>query len=153
MWTYAPDDYRCPFCALLDGDESERNRRSDIVYRDDATAALVAPLWWQNNPGHVLVVPVAHIENLYGVPDDVLGRVYATAKRVAIAMKEAYGCDGTSTRQHNEPGSGQDVWHLHVHVFPRYLGDRLYENHRQTRWAAPEERLPYADRLRRALRM
>ena len=42
-------------------------------------------------------------------------------------LKEALACDGTSTRQHNEPAGNQhDMWHLHVHVFPRYDGDNLY---------------------------
>ena len=47
----------------------------------------------------------------------------------------------------HEPAGGQDVWHLHVHVFPRWAGDRLYEQHLSTRWPSPEERRPYADRL------
>lgn len=59
--------------------------------------------------------------------------------------------DGTSTRQHNEPAGYQDVWHLHVHVFPRYDGDRLYERHEEKRWASPAERAPYAAKLRAVL--
>ena len=63
-------------------------------------------------------------------------------------MKAAYDCEGTSTRQHNEPAGYQDVWHLHAHVFPRYPGDRLYERHEEKRWATPEERAPYAANAR-----
>ncbi len=66
-------------------------------------------------------------------------------------MRSAYDCEGTSTRQHNEPAGNQDVWHLHVHVFPRHGDDRLYEQHRSTRWVTPQERKPYADRLAGAL--
>lgn len=40
-------------------------------------------------------------------------------------MKAAYGCDGVSTRQHNEPAGDQDVWHYHLHVVPRWHGDAL----------------------------
>ncbi len=39
------------------------------------------------------------------------------------------------------------MWHLHVHVFPRWVDDRLYEQHRSTRWVSPDERTPYAERL------
>jgi histidine triad (HIT) family protein len=151
MCTHEPSGYRCPFCLVVNGGETERNRQADIVARDDLTTALIAPKWWLNNRGHVLVVPNEHYENLYDVPDAVLAAVYVAAKRMALALRATYGCDGTSTRQHNEPHGGQDVWHLHVHVFPRYAGDDLYQNHRETMWASAEERLPYAEKLRRFL--
>ena len=52
---------------------------------------------------------------------------YARAVRhTALAVKHAFGCSGISTRQHNEPDGNQDVWHYHVHVFPRYPNDGLY---------------------------
>jgi histidine triad (HIT) family protein len=54
-------------------------------------------------------------------------------------------------RQHNERGAGQDVFHFHVHVFPRWTGDRLYERDRETRWPTPKERAPYVERLRGTL--
>jgi histidine triad (HIT) family protein len=66
-------------------------------------------------------------------------------------IRETYGWDGTSMRQHNEPGGNQNVWHFHVHVFPRYDDDDLYLNHDRTRWPAASERAPYAERLRARL--
>jgi histidine triad (HIT) family protein len=72
--------------------------------------------------------------------------VHETARQIAIAFKCVYDCDGTSTRQHNEPAGNQDVWHYHLHVFPRYAGDDLYRS--QRRPTIVEERLPYAARLR-----
>jgi histidine triad (HIT) family protein len=118
------------------------------VWRDDHTTAFVAPKWWVTNPAHVLVVPNDHHENLYDIPEAALASVYATAKRIALALRAVYGCQGTSTRQHNEPGGNQDVWHFHVHVYPRNVDDRLYENHGHTRWSHADERKPYAARLR-----
>ena len=141
----------CPFCEVASGRETERTRLGDIVWRDAATTAFVSPRWWPNNAGNVLVVPNEHVENLYAISDDVLGAVYATAKRVAVAMKTSYGCDGTSTRQHNDLGAGQEVFHFHVHVFPRFTGDELYAKDAEYRWTSPEERAPYAERLREAL--
>jgi histidine triad (HIT) family protein len=99
----------------------------------------------------VIVVPNEHFADLYTLPEEELGAVYATAKRIAIALLEARGCDGTSTRQHNGSGAGQDVFHFHVHVFPRFAGDGLYARDAEFRWASPEERATYADRLREAL--
>ena len=64
-------------------------------------------------------------------------------------MKSGYGCDGVSTRQHNEPAGYQDVWHYHLHVFPRFAGDELYGSRKCL--MPPEERAAFAERLRRAL--
>jgi len=111
----------------------------------------VSPKWWVTNPAHVIVVPNEHYGNLYEIPERALASVYATAKRIAVALKAVYGCDGTSTRQHNEAGAGQELWHFHVHVFPRYVDDGLYENDRRTFWVDADERAPYAERLREQL--
>ena len=64
-------------------------------------------------------------------------------------MKEAYSCDGISTRQHNEPAGNQDVWHYHLYVFPRYAGDGLYSAERLR--YNDEEREHYANLLRESL--
>ena len=148
---HAPPGYVCPFCRLLRGVDSERNTQNDIVWHDERTTALISPKWWPENHGHALVIPNVHVENLYEIGEQDLCAVSATVKRVAIGLKAAYGCAGVSTRQHNEPAGNQDVWHLHVHVFPRYAGDRLYQRHEEQRWTTPAERAPYAEQLRAAL--
>ena len=148
---HEPPGYACPFCRLLGGVETERNRVDDVVWRGECTTAFVSPKWWPANPGAVIVIPNTHVENLYEIEDDLLGAVYATTKRVVLAMKTAYACEGTSTRQHNEPGGQQDVWHFHVHVFPRSEGDELYARQAQSRWVAAEERAGYAAQLRATL--
>ena len=148
MYNHEPHGYPCPFCALVSGADTERDQQADVVYRAHGTTAFVSPKWWVSNPGHAIVVPDRHVENVYDVPAELLGAVYATAREVAIALRETYGCGGTSTRQHNEPAGGQDVWHLHVHVFPRYPGDDLYRKDAETRWPSADERSPYAARLR-----
>lgn len=147
MSDHAPAGYECPFCLLLAGVDTERNTQSDIVRRDAQTAAFVSPKWWVRNAGHVIVVPNGHWENLYSIPRDALAAVSWSAAAVARAIRDSYSCDGTSTRQHNEPGAGQDVWHFHVHVFPRYEGDDLYSADAEVRWTSAEERAPYAARL------
>lgn len=65
-------------------------------------------------------------------------------------MRWSYGCDGVSTRQHNEPAGDQDVWHFHVHVFPRYEGDGLYDSLPASAFVPAPERRPYAEQLRAA---
>lgn len=141
----------CVFCRFLAGTESEWNRESDVVLRTARTTAFVSPRRWPENPGNVIVVPNEHVRDLESCPDDLVGEVFTAAKRVAIAMRKAYGCEGTSTRQHNGAGAGQEVDHLHVHVFPRSRGDGLYARDADFRFAPPEERAPYAERLKRCL--
>jgi histidine triad (HIT) family protein len=144
----APSDYVCPFCRFVQGNETPANTRGDVVYQDDEVIAFVAPRWWPNNPGNVIVIPISHYENIYTIPDDILSRIIVVAKRLAIAIKEVYRCDGSSLRQHNDLGGGQDVFHFHLHVFPRYVGDELYQRTDEHRFASQDERRPYAQKLR-----
>lgn len=152
MSRHEPPNYACPFCAVVAGCATEANAQADVVFRDDQTTALISPKWWSAAPGHVIVVPNSHVENIYEIDDDLLASVYRTARRLACALKQALGCQGTSMRQHNEPGGGQDVWHFHVHVFPRSRGDALYERNADTRWASEAERASAAERIRTVLR-
>ncbi len=148
-FSHQPDDYQCPFCKVISGEEDEINTKDQIVYEDAETLAYVSPKWWVNNPGNVLVLPKQHTENIYSISEDEIAAVYKTAKKIAIAIRETYDCDGTSTRQHNEPDGNQDVWHFHVHVFARFKGDNLYQNHDNKRWVTYEERQIYAQKLQK----
>lgn len=151
MHNHQPAGYVCPFCRLLRREETEHNRLDDVVRRANGATAFVAPRWWPNNRGHVLVVPDEHHEHLYDLPPAAGHAVHDLVREIAIAIRATYGCEGVSTRQHNEPAGHQDVWHHHVHVFPRYAGDALYRSAPLPGFASPEERRPYAERLRRHL--
>jgi histidine triad (HIT) family protein len=110
------------------------------VRRDDLATAFVSPRWWPENHGHVLVVPNAHYENLYDLPSGYGRAVHDLAREVAIAIRQTYGCDGTSLRQHSEPAGNQDRWHYHMHVFPRYADDDPYFAHPEQDFAPAEQR-------------
>lgn len=146
MFSHQPNGYICPFCDWLSGNETEYKQNTDIVYQNKSVTAFISPKWWTNNPGHVIVIPNNHSENLYDTPDKELAEVYRAVKQIAIAIRSSYpNCIGTSTRQHNEPAGNQDVWHFHVHVFPRYENDNLYQNHDIKKFVEPEERKRYAE--------
>jgi histidine triad (HIT) family protein len=148
MFNHAPPDYRCPFCHLLGGADTAANTQDDVVRRGALATAFISPRWWPNNHGHVLVIPNEHHENLYDLPEAYGHAVHDLVREVAIAIRTTYRCDGISTRQHNEPAGNQDAWHYHVHVFPRYRDDQLYESRPYPEFVAPEQRWPYAERLR-----
>jgi histidine triad (HIT) family protein len=126
------------------------SKRTDIVYQDDRVTAFISAHQWPNNPGHVVIIPNQHFENIYDLPIELGGGIHELARAVALAMKAVYSCDGISTRQHNEPAGNQDVWHYHLHVFPRYEGDKLYFSRKQL--MAPDRRAEFAEKLRSQLR-
>ena len=148
MFNHAPFDYDCPFCHLVRRQSDGNNDENDIIFQNEYATALISAKWWVNNPGHAFVIPNRHFENLYDTPDNVLAEVYRVVKQVAVAIRDTYDCDGTSTRQHNEPAGNQHVWHLHVHIFPRYEDDELYANHNNSRFTETNERQQYAEKLR-----
>jgi histidine triad (HIT) family protein len=153
MYNHAPLKYRSPFSSLIAKKNLEEihSRVEDIVYQDDFVTAFICSRSEEKNQGNVLVVPNELHENLYDIPDDLLAKIHHVSKRIAIAMKAAYGCDGVSLRQHNEPAGNQEVWHYHLHVIPRYENDRLYAHYEERQQSDPEVRASYAAKLREHL--
>jgi histidine triad (HIT) family protein len=148
MYNHEPDGYVCPFCLIVKGIENEHGNTNQerIVYKDEYITAFIASGWFKNNKGHVIIIPNEHIENIYDLPSDLSHRIHDLEKEIALALKEIYKCEGVSSRQHNEPCGNQDVWHYHLHVFPRYKNDDLYKTGRES--SNPEERVQYARKIR-----
>jgi len=96
---------------------------SHRVYEDDAVVAFMDVM--PQGPGHTLVVPKAPSRNLLDADPATLGPLFTVVKQVALAVKKAFGADGVTVLQFNEPASGQTVYHLHVHVIPRFEGIAL----------------------------
>ena len=93
------------------------------VYEDGD--ALVFMDVMPQSPGHALVVPKAPSRNLLDADPAVLAKIIPLVQKVAIASKAAFGADGITVWQFNEPAGGQTVFHLHYHVIPRYDGQPL----------------------------
>lgn len=94
---------------------------SYIVYEDDDTLAFL-----DNNPvneGHTLVVPKEKYRNILDIPADVFSKVMKTAHMLSPIIKEAVDADGINIHINNEPQAGQEVFHLHVHIIPRFEQD------------------------------
>lgn len=99
--------------------------------------------------GNCLVIPRGHYENVLDIPDNLGNAFFRATRQLAQAMRTAFGCEGISTRQHNGPAGNQDVWHYHLHVFPRFRDDGLYGGRKVP--YAPEERMALAAALKAAL--
>lgn len=89
------------------------------------------------HPGHALVIPKDHFENIYTVPAETWARMNLTAQKVALAIREAVNADGMNVSTNNEPAAGQEIFHSHIHIIPRHNDDGL--NHWEGKLIAPEE--------------
>lgn len=85
MISHAPDGYACPFCRNVNDGTAEHPLV--ILYRDDDVFVKMNPKWWPNNPGNVLVIPVAHHENIFDLPAALATPIQRAAQAAAIAMK------------------------------------------------------------------
>ena len=107
----------CTFCQIAKGEIP-----AHIVHRDGEVVAFLdrAPLL----PGHVLVIPVRHVETLDDLPDSLLAPVLAAVRRTSVAVQKALGAEGSFVATNTRVS--QSVPHLHIHVVPRNKGDGLF---------------------------
>jgi histidine triad (HIT) family protein len=150
MYNHEPENYKCPLCAIRDGIEGDfpYSKQKDIFYKNSDFIAIIASHWWPTNKGHVIIFPNKHFENIYDIEDKLLSNISLFSKKIAIALKELYECEGVTIRQNNEQPGDQDVWHYHLHVFPRYKGDNINQVPGLRQLSDPKERVPYAEKLR-----
>ena len=106
----------CIFCAILEG----RVPRS-VVYEDED--AVVFMDLFPVHPGHALIVPRRHIEDLEACPGELAGRLFELSGRIAPAVVRATDAAGFNVWTANGKAAGQEVLHLHLHVLPRYEDD------------------------------
>ncbi len=77
------------------------------------------------NYGHTLVIPKAHYPNLLELPDELWKEMGQVCRRVARSVQLGLKAQGFNINMNNFEAAGQEVFHAHVHVIPRYLGDGL----------------------------
>ncbi|WP_334145498.1 HIT family protein [Hyphomicrobium sp.] len=109
---YDPDNV---FAKILRGEIP-----SHKVLEDDDVIVLMDVM--PQGPGHTLVVPKRASRNLLDADPAVLAKLLPVVQRVARAVKAAFAADGVSVFQYNEAAGGQSVFHLHIHVVPRFEG-------------------------------
>ena len=93
------------------------------LYEDDDTFAFMDIM--PRGDGHCLVIPKKPSRNILDVDADSLAAVMRTVQKLAIAAKKGMGADGVTIQQFSEPAGGQIVFHLHVHIIPRFDGVAL----------------------------
>lgn len=93
------------------------------LYEDADTFAFMDIM--PRGDGHCLVIPKKPARNILDVDPDSLAAVAKTSQKLARAVVKAFSADGVTVQQFNEPAGGQVVFHLHVHVIPRFEGVAL----------------------------
>jgi len=108
----------CIFCRI-----AQKQVPASLVYEDEKAVAFldIRPL----NEGHTLVISKEHYENLFDIPQELIAYLHGITKRVALAVKKATEADGISIIQQNGKAATQEIMHLHIHVIPRYDGQKL----------------------------
>ena len=117
---------------------------SEGVYEDEDIYAFLDAK--PNNLGHTLVIPKVRYRNIFDAPKEVLEKMIVVAQKVAEAQKRALGAEGVNIVMNNEPAAGQIVFHIHMHVIPRFKGDWAETHHGKIR--TPEEMKTAAEKIR-----
>ncbi|WP_026905673.1 HIT family protein [Paucisalibacillus globulus] len=112
----------CIFCKIIAGEIP-----SAKVYEDDQVYAFLDIS--QVTKGHTLVIPKKHVKNIYETPSEVASELFARVPRIANAIKAAYQPVGMNLLNNNEAPADQSVFHIHIHLIPRYgKGDGFSSN-------------------------
>jgi histidine triad (HIT) family protein len=108
----------CIFCKIVRGELP-----SFKVYEDEDTLAFldIHP----THPGHTLVIPKEHTDNIFTISAESWAKVQETVRKVAKGVETGLSADGVNINMNNREHAGQVVHHAHVHLIPRYKGDGL----------------------------
>lgn len=121
------NDDICPFC-LLD--------RTRIIREEERAVAL-----WDRfpvSPGHVLIVPTRHVASWFETTPRERGDMLALIHAAKQEIEKEHSPDGYNIGINDGEAAGQTVFHLHVHVIPRYRGD-VKDPRGGVRWVVPEK--------------
>ena len=143
-------DAACPFCDIVAG-----RKHQEILYAGNGVVAFLCepPATW----GHLLVVPREHRRDIWDASRDEATAVMAAAHLLADVVRAELGAVGVNLRQNSGARAGQDVFHFHLHVVPRYEDDTVQPGcvWGEPPWQPPAggepERRRVADAIRRGV--
>ncbi len=113
--TYDPDNI---FAKILRGEAP-----CVKIYEDDDSLAFLDVM--PRAEGHTLVIPKVAARNLFDIAPDDLARLMPAVQKVALAVRSGMAAEGVVIQQFNEEAGGQQVFHLHFHILPRWAGVKV----------------------------
>jgi len=107
---------KCLFCSIINKEIS-----AEIIYEDDNALAVldIHP----RAPGHTMILPKVHAENILDLPEDKIEGVFKAVKKVTKLLEKTLKPDGFIIGINHGKVSGQLIEHLHIHIIPRWIGD------------------------------
>lgn len=108
----------CMFCKIVNNTIPAHK-----IYEDEYTIAFLDIM--PTHPGHTLVIPKDHFENIYTTPTELYCRIQMTVQKLSLAVRNGVNADGINIISNNEPAAGQVIFHSHVHIIPRHNNDGL----------------------------
>ncbi len=108
----------CIFCKIIAGEIPSKR-----IYEDEEFLAFLDI--FPASRGHSLVIPKKHHEDIHTISADLYGQLATSAKKVADILQRKLGSEGTTIFQMNREAGWQTVFHIHMHVIPRWSGDSL----------------------------
>lgn len=111
-------DDNCIFCKIANGEIPSATLYEDEDFRVILDISPAAK-------GHALILPKEHYADLYELEDETASKVLVLAKKMITKMTEILNCDGYNLVQNNGEAAGQTVHHFHVHLIPRFNGDKV----------------------------
>lgn len=108
----------CIFCKIAAGEIP-----SATIYEDESFRVIldIAPA----SKGHAIILPKKHGADIFELEEEDCTNIFLVAAKVSKAMKEVLHCDGLNVLQNNGEAAGQTVFHFHMHLIPRYIGDKV----------------------------
>ena len=106
----------CLFCQIARGD-----RPAHTIFEEEETVAFLDI--FPCTPGHALVIPRQHYPTLDEMPAEEAGRLFQVAAVVAGKVQAAMGAAGFNLGVNSGKAAGQEVFHVHIHIIPRYPND------------------------------
>jgi len=95
---------------------------AEIVYEDKDFIAILDtnPV----NPGHTLLIPKEIYVDLFDMPDKLLEKIGPVLKKLSKAVVKSTKADGLNIGMNNKKAAGQVIFHAHIHIMPRFEGDK-----------------------------
>jgi len=107
------------------------------IYEDEHTFAFldINP----HNKGHTLVIPKKPYRNILDIPEETLCHMIKTVRTLAPAIQKATGAHGINLGMNNERAAGQEIFHAHIHIVPRFEDDNIYQPAKHTSYSEGEK--------------